>query len=80
MWEGVCGSRGAGEREREEERPKERSLGGDTHEWIKRALLLHKHRGMTGALHMEKAQTRKFKDVSLCRFTHGHRDALLETS
>lgn len=53
MWEGACGSRGAGERD--EERPKESCLGGDTHEWIKRALLLHKHRGMTGAVHMEKA-------------------------
>lgn len=41
--------------EREEERHRERSLGGDTREWIKRALLLYKHRGMTGALHMEKA-------------------------
>lgn len=49
------------ESEREKERPKERSLGGDTHEWIKRALLLYKHRGMTGALHVEKALTWKVR-------------------
>lgn len=40
MWAGLCGSSGAGDRDRGRESV---SLGGDTHKWIKRALFLYKH-------------------------------------
>lgn len=48
MWDGVCGSSGAGERDSV-------SLGRDIHKWIKRALILYKHIEMTGDLCRENA-------------------------
>lgn len=52
MWEGVCGSSGAGERE---------TLGRDLHKWIKRALILYKHIEMAHGLCTNTQNDVKYK-------------------
>lgn len=52
MWEGVCGSSGAGERE---------TPGRDLHKWIKRALILYKHIEMAHGLCTNTQNDVKYK-------------------
>lgn len=65
MWEGECGSSGAGESERERETV---SLGRDIHKWIKRALVLYKHIELTGDLCTENVQNHvTIIGMNMCR-------------
>lgn len=72
MWAGVCGSSGAGERERDSV-----STDGDIHKWIKRALLLYKHIEITGDLCIKNSQPRKYKRDAHTQHTHTHKGGFL---
>lgn len=77
MWEGVCGSSGAGLRERAGGRERERdsvSLGRDIHKWIKRALVLYKHRNDRRFMHRKCTQGCNYNwhDPKHIKHTHTH--------